>query len=178
MRTHREKNGLHAFTVRSMRRGYGGGQASIRVVRISSREKGGGDTHTMPAKLHSVGNENMTRRCDSSQPTPTPLPCEATKPHGMCYSKKPQTKNGRRKKGYRTLQRMAGSTGARAITSANCRGKRGQRKGKTGTMQKKRNNNKRRKRWGRRRKSHKPREQNSKRPQKRTRTRLRTKPNS
>ena len=41
----------------------------------------------------------MTRRCDSSQPAATPLPCEATKPQGKCYSGKPETKNGRREKG-------------------------------------------------------------------------------
>ena len=48
----------------------------------------------------------------------------------------------------------------------------GAEKRKTGTtMQKNRNNDKLRKRWGRRRKSQKPREQNPKRSQKRTRTR-------
>ena len=51
----------------------------------------------------------MTRRCGSSKPTATPLPCETTKPEEKYESRKPQTKNGRREKGYRTLQRMAGS---------------------------------------------------------------------
>ena len=58
----------------------------------------------------------MTRRCGSSKPIPTPLPCEATKPQEKCEGRKAQTKNGRRGKRYRTLHRMAGSTGARAIT--------------------------------------------------------------
>ena len=38
--------------------------------------------------------------------------------------------------GNRTLHQMAGSTGARAITSADWRGKRGQDKGEPGAMQK------------------------------------------
>ena len=57
----------------------------------------------------------MTRRCGSSQPIPTPLRCEATKPQGKCYSRKPPTKNGRDEKLYRTLQLMAVSTCARAV---------------------------------------------------------------
>ena len=79
----------------------------------------------------------MNRKCDSSQPTLTSLPCEAKKAQVKCHSKKPQTKSGRRAKGYRTLHLMAGPTDARAITSDDKRGKRGQRKGKTETMQKK-----------------------------------------
>ena len=113
----------------------------------------------------------MTQRCGSSQPTPTPLPRESTKPQEKCCSKKTQTKNGRREKRYRTLQRMAGSTGARAITSPQISEGNGTReKEKTGPKQQNRNKNEMRKRWGRRRKSLKPREQYLKRSQERTRT--------
>ena len=39
----------------------------------------------------------MTRRCGSSQPTPTRLPCGATKSQQKCYSRKPRKKNEIRK---------------------------------------------------------------------------------
>ena len=97
----------------------------------------------------------MTQRCDTSKPTPTPLPFQATKPQEKCQSRTPQRENGRRETSYRTSQRMAGSTGARTITFRRLargmepkgteKGKREQRRKKTHA----------RKCWGRRRNSKK-----------------------
>ena len=85
------------------------------------------------------------------------------------FTNKRRTEDG--KKRYRTLQRIAGSTGARAITFRRlARGIGAREKGKR-ELCKKIETKQMRKRWGRRRKSERPREPNPKRSKKRARTR-------
>ena len=115
----------------------------------------------------------MTRRRGSSQLTPTPLPCRATKPQENAKAKlHKQTKNGRREK---TVQNTPANSGFDRRESYHFpqinEGNWGQRKKGKRELCKKIETKQMRKRWGRRRKSERPREPNPKRSKKRARTR-------
>ena len=113
----------------------------------------------------------MTRRCGSSQPTPRPLPCEATKPHGndTTENHKRRTEDG--KNGTEHSSEWQDRQAQELSLLQLSEGKGVREKGKRELCRKIERKTKMRKRWVRRWKSQRPREQNPKRSQKRTRMR-------